>query len=325
MITQSKIDLEVLKIIEKIKKRMTTLGHPPITQLTAAQGRFFFQEAIKLYDLRLEVGVKFENQLIKRPHSPAIPIRIYRPICDKGVDLSLPILVYFQGGGWVFGSLDSADDTCSFLAKYGQCIVISVDYRRSPEHKYPAAVHDALDAIYWADQQAASLGGDRQRLALGGESAGGNLAAVAAIQLRNERKISPIAQLLITPVTQYGFETNSYQAGHQLGLSKETMAWFWQQYLEDFSQAEAWQVSPLRVKDASQLPPAIIAVAEQDPLLDDGLMYGDRLRSFGVPVKILRYPTLIHSFIRSIHVVQAAKVACHEIANSLKTQFYGLN
>ena len=325
MMTQIKIDLEVLKIVEKIKKRMAMLGHPPIAQLTPEQGRFFFQEAIKLYDLRLEAGIEFGNQFIGRPLLPAIPIRIYRPICDKGVDLSLPILVYFQGGGWVFGSLDSADDTCSFLAKYAQCIVISVDYRRSPEHKYPAAVHDALDAIYWADQQATILGGDRQRLALGGESAGGNLAAVAAIQLRNEGKISPVAQLLITPVTQYGFETDSYQAGHQLGLSKETMAWFWEQYLEDFSQAETWQVSPLKVKDASQLPSAIIAVAEQDPLLDDGLMYGDHLRSFGVSVKMLRYSTLIHSFIRSIHMVPAAKVACHEIADNLKKQFYDLN
>lgn len=132
-------------------------------------------------------------------------------------------------------------------------------------------------------------------------------------------------QLLITPVTQYGFETSSYQAGHHSGLSTEAMRWFWNNYLENPVQGEKWEVSPLKVEDASHLPPTVIVVAEHDPLLDDGLMYGEHLKSFGTPVKILQYPSLIHGFIRLTHKVKTAKIAFHEIAKSLKNLCYQAN
>ena len=148
------------------------------------------------------------------------------------------------------------------------------------------------------------------------------LAAVAAIKLRDEGKIPLAGQLLITPVTQYGFETPSYKAGHRCGLSPEAMHWFWHNYLESSTQTEKWEVSPLKIRDASNLPPTVMVVAEHDPLCDEGLMYAERLKVSGNSVKILQYPSLIHGFIRLTHKVKTAKVAFHEIAENLKSLCY---
>lgn len=320
------IDPEALAISQKIKQRMVELKHPPLRDLDTLDindARYFFHEGNKLYDLRLEAGVDVKAQQIKRLDQPPLNVRIYRPsppqhfASDKGA-IARPILVYLQGGGWVFSSSDSVDDTCSFLAKYADCIVVSVGYRLAPEHKYPLPVLDALDGVHWAYDHAEDLGGDRQRLAIGGESAGGNLAAVVAIKLRNEGKIPLIGQLLITPVTQYGFDTPSYKAGHRCGLSPEAMHWFWHHYLDSPDQGEQWDASPLKVEDASNLPPTIMVVAEHDPLCDEGLMYAEYLKASNNNVKILRYPSLIHGFIRLTHKVKVARFALQEIAENLK-------
>lgn len=153
------IDPEVLKISQKVKQRMVELRHPPLCELdslTADEGRYFFHEGNKLYQMKLEDDIEFEDRHIERSHHPSLAIRIYRPVVQKRK--LLPILVYLQGGGWVFGTLDSADDTCSFLAKYAECIVISVDYRHAPEHKYPLPIIDAINATKWVYKNASNLG-----------------------------------------------------------------------------------------------------------------------------------------------------------------------
>lgn len=233
-----------------------------------------------------------------------------------------PILVYFRGGGWVFGDLDSADAPCSFLCKYANCIVVSVQYRQAPEYKCPIPVIDTVEAIKWVHKNAESLGGNAHKIAVGGESAGANLAAVAAIKLRDEGSIPLVAQLLITPVTQYGFDTPSYQAGYNKGLSFETMKWFWNHYLENDSQGEEYFASPLKVKDGKNLPPALIVNAGYDPLKDDGLLYAKHLQSFDVPVQTLDYPSFIHSFILMIRVVEDTRLALYEVAFNLQKMLY---
>ncbi|ABA22445.1 Esterase/lipase/thioesterase [Trichormus variabilis ATCC 29413] len=320
---------EILELVKTIKKRMDELGHPPISELKPEASRFFYQEAIKLYHLTNEEGVTIEDRWIKRLEDISIPIRVYTPRDEVDNINSIqekstlyPILVYFQGGGWIFGNLDSADAPCSFLCKHINCIVVSVQYRQAPEYKCPIPVIDALEAIKWVHKNSQSLGGDAQKIAVGGESAGANLAAVAAIKLRDEGNISLEAQLLITPVTQYGFNTQSYQAGYTKGLSLETMKWFWNHYLENDLQGEEYYASPLKVQDARNLPPCLIVTAEHDPLRDDGLLYAQYLQSFQVKVKILHYESFIHSFIRMIRVIEDTRQALYEIAINFREMLY---
>ncbi len=309
---------DIIEVVGRIKKRMDELGHPPISELTPEQSRFFHKEAIKFYHLHREEGVEVKERQIERLKHPVLPIRIYTPTRRSDLSNPYPVLVYFQGGGWVFGDLDSVDAPCSFLARYASCIVVSVQYRKAPEHKYPLPMIDAADAVKWVRDHAPNFNGNPNRLAVGGESSGGNLAAAVAIQLRDEGKIPLVAQLLINPVTQYGFDTPSYRAGHRKGLSLETMQWFWSHYLKNHAQGQECYASPLRVEDGSHLPPTLMVTAEHDPLRDDGLMYAEHLKSFQVPVKTLHYGSFIHSFILMIRVVEEARNALHEIAVNLK-------
>ncbi|MDY6897466.1 MAG: alpha/beta hydrolase [Cyanobacteriota bacterium] len=312
---------EILEVVKTIKKKMDELGHPPISELTPEASRFFHQEAIKLYHLTTEEGVKIEDKWINCLEDIPIPIRVYKPK-DEVENINYPILVYFRGGGWVFGDLDSADAPCSFLCKHINCIVVSVQYRQAPEYKCPIPVIDAVEAIKWVHKNAQTLGGDIHRIAVGGESSGANLAAVAAIQLRDEENISLLAQLLITPVTQYDFNTQSYQVGHTKGLSLSTMKWFWNHYLENELQGEEYYASPLKVQDARNLPPCLIVTAEHDPLRDDGLLYAQHLQSFQVKVKVLHYKSFIHSFILMIRVIEDTRQALHEIAINFREMLF---
>lgn len=312
---------EITELLKEIKQRMDELGHPPISELIPEQSRFFYKEAIKFYQLTREEGVEVEEKYIQLPQQQILPIRIYKPV-NEDKSKTYPILVYFRGGGWVFGDLDSADTPCSSLCKYANCIVVSVQYRQAPEFKCPTPVIDAVEAVKWVHKNAEKLGGNVDKIAVGGESAGANLAAVVAIKLRDEGGFPLVAQLLMTPVTQYGFDTPSYQAGYNKGLSSETMKWFWNHYLENEAQGEEYFASPLKVKDGKNLPPALIVNAGYDPLKDDGVLYAQHLQSFDVPVKVLDYPSFIHSFMYMIRVVEDTKIALYEIAFNLQEMLY---
>ncbi|MFO1095852.1 MAG: alpha/beta hydrolase [Planctomycetaceae bacterium] len=260
-------------------------------------------------------SVKIENRTIPGP-AGELPARIYRPTEQRA---ALPIVLYFHGGGWVVGSITSHDALCRRMCGQSGCIVLSVDYRLAPEHKYPAAVDDAFAATRWAAAHAQELGGDPGRIAVAGDSAGGNLAAAVCL-LARERGGPPLAaQLLIYPITDYMPDFESYRRnGRGYFLEAEAIAWFWQHYLANATQAVEITASPLRATDLSGLPTALILVAEYDPLLDEGVAYADRLEQAGVRVERFMAHGQIHGFMRRLDVFDQAVAMCDELAVALR-------
>lgn len=249
------------------------------------------------------------------PAKPPIPVRLYRPRSE-----TLPLLVYFHGGGWVLGSIAISDAFCRALANASGCAVLSVAYRLAPEHRYPAAVDDAYAATAWAAEHARELGIDPARLAVGGSSAGGNLAAVVALRARDRRGPRIAVQLLHVPVLDHDFTTPSYRANATgRGLTLAGMRWFWDHYLPDSARRAEPDASPLRAPDLHGLPPAIFVSAECDPLYDEGAAYAARLRDAGVAVTRLEYPGMVHSFMSWSSELPAARRAFDEIGAALRS------
>ncbi|HEY7124014.1 MAG TPA: alpha/beta hydrolase [Ktedonobacterales bacterium] len=247
-----------------------------------------------------------------------IPVRIYQP----GSQGPYPVLVYFHGGGWVLGSPAFCDAACRALTNLAQCIVVSVDYRLAPEHPFPAAVDDAFDTLQWVLENAPSIGGDPQRVAVGGESAGGNLATVATLRARDEGKPLPIYQVLVYPVLNYAFDTPSYtENADARPLSRESMRWFWKHYLPNEEAGTHPYASPLRAESLAGLPPALVITAEYDPLRDEGEAYAQRLSEAGVPVVLSRYKDMTHQFFAMLPVVEDAHKAVLEVAAGLRSAF----
>lgn len=223
-----------------------------------------------------------------------IPIRIYTP---EGIG-PFALLVFFHGGGFVVGSLDSADQICRTLCWGAGCVVVSVEYRLAPEHKFPAAPDDCLAATRWAGEHATEFNADPTRLVVAGDSSGGNLATVTALRIRDEGGPALSGQLLIYPVADYHTPpTPSYLANADgYLLTRDTMIWFWEHYLNSASEASDPHASPLRAPDLRGLPPALVITAELDPLRDEGERYAERLQLAGVPTVLSRYDGMIHGF-----------------------------
>lgn len=238
---------------------------------------------------------------IKIPASQGeIPARLYYPTDAD----NLPILVFFRGGGFVIGTLDTSDEACRQWAHQSGCLVVSVDYRSAPDHKFPAAAEDAYQATRWVADHAAELGGDASRLAVGGMSAGGNLAAVTSLMARDKGTPDIKFQVLCVPVLDYNFDTPSYYANADgYGLTAGSMKWFWGHYLANPSDGANPYACPLRAADLSGLPPAFVMTAEYDPLHDEGAAYAEKLRAAGIPVEHRNYEGFIHGFLGSQAVV----------------------
>jgi acetyl esterase len=291
-------------------------GAPGFEQMTVQQAR----EAI-----RSLFATNTPPQPVKKVEDRAInaggvklPIRIYTPDGNG----PLPILVFFHGGGWVVGDLESHDAPCRALANGAGCIVIAVDYRLAPEHKFPAAAEDCYGATKWVVLNAASFGGDPTRIAVGGDSAGGNLAAVVA-QMATDRGAPTVSyQLLIYPVTDYSYDTASYKSnGEGYLLTKNSMQWFWNHYLSNPNDGENPYASPLRGKRLSNLPPAWVITAEFDPLRDEGEAYAKRMKDAGVSVEYADYKGMIHGFFSMGHIFDQGKKAVADACAKLKAAF----
>ncbi len=252
-----------------------------------------------------------------------IPVRIYTPILTEAkADSPLPAFVFYHGGGWVTGDIPTHEAICCRMANAAGCVVVSVGYRCAPESKYPAAVNDSLAATCWVHGHAAEIGVDPKRIAVGGDSAGGNLAAAVAQMLRDQNLFKPLLQVLIYPVIDYSFDRPSYiENSEGYHLIRESMQWFWDCYLarpEDGSQPYA---SPIRAGSLADLPPALVQTAEFDPLRDEGEDYARELERAGVKVRLTRYNGMIHGFFRRGVMFDQADVAVGEVVDALRKAF----
>jgi len=261
-----------------------------------------------------EPVAKVENRTIPGP-AGQIPVRVYTP---SGAGPH-PGLVFFHGGGFVLCDLDSHDGICRSLTNAAGCVVVSVDYRLAPEHPYPAAPEDCYAATQWVAKNGSELGIDVSRLAIGGDSAGGNLTAVTALMARDRGGPALRFQLMIYPVTDCGTETASYREnGEGYFLTTGMMRWFWDKYLADPKQASEGYASPLRAADLGNLPPGLCITAGYDPLRDEGEAYAERLRNAGVDVRTSRYPGMFHGFLSMTAQLDKAREAIAEAGAALR-------
>jgi acetyl esterase len=250
------------------------------------------------------------------PHGP-IAMRLYRPAPETSG--ALPVLVYFHGGGWVIGDLDTHDALCRALANGSGCAVVSVDYRMGPEHRFPAAVDDCLAATYWVRRNAATLNVSPDKLAVGGDSAGGNLAAVIALAARNAGDLPVAYQLLIYPATVQRRVTRSGAVnGQGLLLTVDSMRYFHDHYIDDDRHDHDWRAAPLLCDDLGRLPPALVLTAGFDPLRDEGIEYAHRLTQAGNRATLISFERQIHGFITMGKVIDEAEEAVAMCAAALK-------
>ena len=293
--------------IQAVLDEMNAAPGPPAHELAVAEARAAHSaEAARL------CGDGEPVAEVRDVSADGVPVRIFRPEGEG----PLPIVVYLHGGGWMMGTLDSYDSLLRALANASGALVAAVDYPLAPEHRYPTALEDSLAAIRWSVAHAGELGGDGGRLALAGDSAGGNLAAVAARRLRGELAVR--LQVLVYPVTDAVFDTASYRtydAGH--GLSGASMQRFWRFHLDGADPAHP-DASPLRSADLAGVAPAFVLTAEEDVLRDEGEAYAAALSDAGVPTELVRWPGTIHGFIRWLAVTPAARDAIDAVGGRLR-------
>ncbi|QEG19959.1 alpha/beta hydrolase [Gimesia maris] len=252
-----------------------------------------------------------------------IPIRIYTPPEAIMINAEeMPALVFFHGGGWVMGTLDAYDGVCQDLAGTSGCKVISVDYRMAPEFPYPIPFDDSYSATEWISVHARELGIDRHQIAVGGDSAGGNLATAVALKARHSESLNLVYQLLVYPVTNYQFDTESYQSfGTNYFLTKRAMEWFWDQYLPDESSGREIYASPLRCKDLAGMPDTLVITAGYDPLYSEAVQYIEMLRKSDVIVEHLNYEDMIHGFFRRSDLYDRAYEAVQAAGQKIKQRY----
>ena len=292
-------------------------GLPPTHTLTPTQAREYYlaRKAVTQPD---PPEVALAKDLVAPGPGGDIPLRLYRPMGSPAQQV-LPVLVYYHGGGWVIGNRDTHDVLCRELANGSGCAVVSVDYRLAPEHRFPAAVDDALAATRWVHANAASLGLDASRLAVGGDSAGGKLAAVVALAARDSGDLPIAFQLLIYPATDQRRQWPSHTTnGQGYLLTKDTMDYFHDHYLIDARSDLDWRASPLLAEDHRQLPPAFVLVAGYDPLHDEGVAYAQKLTEAGNRATLVNFGRQIHGFITMGKVIDEANVAVRICADQLR-------
>lgn len=297
-------------------EQLQSMGGPQLHELPVPLARQAMAAMAGMQGPGEEVA-RVENRKIPGPLGD-IPVRVYSPAGQA----PFPVLVYFHGGGWVIGDLETHDRTCRALANGAGCMVISVDYRLAPENKFPAAAEDCYAATLWVARNAESLGVDAGRIAVGGDSAGGNLTAVVALMARDRKEPQLCFQLLIYPVTDGACDTPSYNENADgYLLTRDAMLWFWNHYVRDARDRENPYASPLRVESTRGTPPALVQTAEFDPLRDEGERYAALLRDDGVDVTLTRYDGMIHGFFGMTALLDQAKTAMNQAATALRRAF----
>jgi acetyl esterase len=292
-------------------------GVPPTHTLDVAQARALYRDRRTFTQPEPPTVASVRDLEARGPAGP-IPLRSYRP-AGSNADTVLPVLVYYHGGGWVIGDLDTHDTLCRQLANLSGCAVIAVDYRMGPEHRFPAAVDDSIAATRWVRANAGALKVDPERLAVGGDSAGGNLAAVVALEARDSGDLPIAFQLLIYPATDQRRGAPSHTSnGEGYLLTRDTISWFHDHYIADAAQDLDWRASPLLHADHARLPPAFVLIAGYDPLRDEGLQYAQKLSEAGNRAALVNFERQIHGFILMGRVIDEANVAVQLCAAQLK-------
>jgi acetyl esterase len=307
------LDPEVRAVLELAIKA----GRPPYHQLSPKEARQQFRET-RPAGTPAPPAIGLVKDLAAAGPLGSIPLRLYRPV-EAAASTCLPVLVYFHGGGWVIGDLDTHDVLCRQLAAESGASVVSVDYHLAPEHKFPAAVDDAWAATRWVVAHASELNVDAERLAVGGDSAGGNLAAVVALLARDHGGPPIRLQALLYPVTDSNTETASYRdLADGFLLTRESMKWFFNHYLKTEADGADWRVAPLRAPSLAGVAPALIVTAGFDPLRDEGEAYARRLREAGVRVDAVCFGGMIHGFAPMGRLIQTGNRAVSLVAGSLR-------
>jgi acetyl esterase len=304
--------------VEQVLELIRSAGNPEYWQMTPGEAREWHARKARILDIAPQPVFAAEDRIVEGPRG-TIPLRIYTP---RRSDAPLPLLVWLHGGGHVVGSLDTYDALCRMFAIHADCIVVAVDYRLAPEHKFPAGVDDSFAALQWVGAHAAELAGDRARIAVGGDSAGGNLAAVCAILARDAGSPALAMQLLVYPRTAADEESASHHAfADGFLLTRRTIQWFHAHYLGDDADRDDLRYAPLRCSDLSRLPPALVIVAEYDPLRDEGVAYARALERAGNRVALSEYAGMVHPFFSMGGAIDTAREAHAEAATALRAAF----
>lgn len=281
---------------------MIERGVPPTHTLTPAQARSFYRDRRGFTQPEPPPMAEVQDLM-----AGSVPVRLYRPTATQTPQ---PVLVYLHGGGWTIGDLDTHDVLCRQLARDGACAVVSVDYRMGPEQRFPAAVEDCVEAFAWVQAQAQALHLDASRMAVGGDSAGGNLAAALCLVQREAGRPMPAFQLLIYPATDMRAVAPSHTTnGQGYMLTNDSIHWYRGNYIGDQADWSDWRASPLLARSHAGLPPALVLTAGFDPLRDEGLQYANALSAAGVPTQYVCFERQIHGFITMGRVIEEAHTA----------------
>lgn len=297
--------------IDEGAQRVLAMGRAarsrPFEEGSADDARSDYNAGFPALRGELQVVASIVDRSINGPNGP-LAVRIYR-----GVDAPNqggPALLYLHGGGWVIGNLDSHEEICRWFANSAACTVVCPDYRLAPEHKFPAGLDDCVSTLAFMAKEADALGIDRGRIAVAGDSAGGNLAAVVALLSRSSDVPTVVAQLLLYPNTDAAQTADSYRRyAEGFGLTAVTMRWFRDHYIRAIDDINDWRISPLRAEILAGAPPAFVAIADNDILADEGTAYAERLKNDGVRVVIRHWPTQIHGFVSMGKYISAAREA----------------
>ncbi|MBS0241734.1 MAG: alpha/beta hydrolase [Proteobacteria bacterium] len=294
-----------------------SLGRPAINALPPAQAKEMYRRGRLATQPDLPQVDRVKEYDVPGPHGP-VPVRVYRGAgtADMG---AIPLHVYYHGGGWVLGDLDSHDWVCRRIANEVKCAVVSVDYRMAPEHVFPAAFDDSLAALKWAVANAGPMKFDAARVTVGGDSAGGNLAAAMAIACRDGMGPKLAGQILVYPAVDLAMTGDYYgRFTKDLILTDETMIWFIDLYIPKAEQRKDWRASPLLASSLKGLPPALVVLAGFDPLYAEGEIYAQKLEAAGTKVKVTRYAGQLHGFLSNGKLLPKANDAINDIATALK-------
>ncbi len=301
-----------------VYKAFQEAGRPAYETLSPAEAREYYRQARFVTNPEPPL-LKSVEPLAIETTGGVIPARLYRPRSLRELNGLAPCLVFFHGGGWVIGDLDTHDVVCRKLADEGQLIVISVDYRRAPEYKFPAAVDDAIAATAWIAGHARDLGIDAGHLVVGGDSAGGNLAAVVAISARDGNGPDIAGQVLVYPATDFAMTHPSHSEPEtSILLTHTVIRWFRDHYLGRAADGDDWRASPARLATLAGLPPAYVLTAGADPLRDEGEEYAKRLEQAGVAVTYRSFPGQFHGFFTMGKLLDQANVAARDIGEWLR-------